>query len=150
MARFEGKNPSVQRDGGRALTAGTKLRQAGWRIIGRVAPTASHLVADIPQLRDRVRLNTDEVQALHAEIRTLRAQVDRLRSLPGELGAVRTQTLPLVDEVGVLRLDVQEARRLHQRVAELTDVVSEVLMRAADTHDARIESALTEFASSTF
>ena len=43
----------------------------------------------------------------------------------------------LVDRVDQLEREVQETRRLHQRLAELTDVVAEVLVPAADRDDAR-------------
>lgn len=49
-----------------------------------------------------------------------------------------------------LERDVQEAQRLHQRVAELTDVVAEVLVPAADRDDARVRAALAKYHETSF
>jgi hypothetical protein len=47
----------------------------------------------------------------------------------------------------VARLDreAQESRRLHQRLAELTDVVTEVLVPAADREDGKIREILSRY-----
>jgi hypothetical protein len=42
----------------------------------------------------------------------------------------------------VLEQEVQESRRLHKRVAELTDVLTELLVPAMDRDDERVRRAL--------
>ncbi|WP_342664832.1 DUF6752 domain-containing protein [Jongsikchunia kroppenstedtii] len=49
-----------------------------------------------------------------------------------------------------LEADVQQNRRLQQRVAELTDVVAEVLVPAADRDDDRIRSVLARYNQTSF
>jgi hypothetical protein len=49
-----------------------------------------------------------------------------------------------------LEQDVHETRRLHQRVAELTDVVAEILVPAADRDDDRIRAVLARYHQSSF
>lgn len=56
----------------------------------------------------------------------------------------------LREQVAELRGEVAETRRLHQRVAELTDVVAEVLVPIADRDDARVQKALETFARTSF
>lgn len=58
--------------------------------------------------------------------------------------AVRTaRRLP--ERLKQLERDVHETRRLHQRVAELTDVVAEILVPAADRDDDRIRAILAKY-----
>ncbi|OLF04744.1 hypothetical protein BLA60_39675 [Actinophytocola xinjiangensis] len=47
--------------------------------------------------------------------------------------------------VAELEVEVQETRRLHQRLAELTDVVTEVLVPAADREDEKIKKILASY-----
>ncbi|GAB10863.1 hypothetical protein GOARA_063_00620 [Gordonia araii NBRC 100433] len=49
-----------------------------------------------------------------------------------------------------LEREVQETQRLHQRVAELTDVVAEVLVPAADRDDKRIREVLAKYNETSF
>jgi len=56
----------------------------------------------------------------------------------------------LVDRVDQLEREVQETRRLHQRLAELTDVVAEVLVPAADRDDARLRATLEKYSKTSF
>lgn len=64
------------------------------------------------------------------------AQLEKLRR---ELAATKRRLAELEGQV-------QETRRLHQRVAELTDVVAEVLVPAADRDDARLRETLARYA----
>jgi coenzyme F420-reducing hydrogenase delta subunit len=56
----------------------------------------------------------------------------------------------LRDRVATLEQEVQEARRLHQRLAELTDVVTEVLVPAADRDDDKIRAILAKYNRTSF
>ena len=53
-------------------------------------------------------------------------------------------------QIDGLRAEIAETRRLHQRVAELTDLVAEVLVPVADRDDARVREALETFARTSF
>jgi adenine-specific DNA methylase len=52
----------------------------------------------------------------------------------------------LQERVTELEREIQESRRMQQRVAEIVDVVAEVLIPAADRDDERLKRALTDFA----
>lgn len=52
--------------------------------------------------------------------------------------------------VAELEAEIDETRRLHQRVAELTDAVAEILVPAVDRDDARVQKALQTFARTSF
>ncbi|MFC7754114.1 DUF6752 domain-containing protein [Tsukamurella soli] len=73
----------------------------------------------------------------------MRGRIDRLT------WAARTAR-QLPERLKQLERDVQENRRLHQRVAELTDVVAEVLVPAADRDDARIREVLAKYGETSF
>jgi hypothetical protein len=51
----------------------------------------------------------------------------------------------LHERIGVLEREVQEARQLNQRMAELTDVVAEVLVPAADRDDKVLAERLATY-----
>jgi TolA-binding protein len=70
-----------------------------------------------------------------------RTAVKRLASLTGVDEELRT----LRGRVERLEREVQESRRLHQRLAELTDVVTEILVPAADRQDDRIRELLEKY-----
>lgn len=59
---------------------------------------------------------------------------------------LRQQVGGLRREVEQLKDEVQEARRLNRRVAELTDIVEEVLLPAANRDDERLRRALDTYA----
>lgn len=67
-----------------------------------------------------------------SEVPELRQQVGRLRR---ELEKARQRITSLEEEI-------QESRRLNRRVAEITDVVQEVLLPAADRDDERLRRVL--------
>jgi hypothetical protein len=88
------------------------------------------------------------------DMETLKA---RLRGRSRELAkrvaratGVDTEVRRLLDRVDRLEREVQETRRLHQRLAELTDVVTEVLVPAADRDDDKIRAVLTKYNQSSF
>jgi hypothetical protein len=74
----------------------------------------------------------------------------RARLAYERLGAHRSQLAALRHRVGQLEAEVQEARALQQRVAELTDVVAEVLVPLADRDDERLKRALDGYARTSF
>lgn len=56
----------------------------------------------------------------------------------------------LLDRVAALEHEVQETRQLHQRLAELTDIVTEVLVPAADRDDDKISAILAKYNRTSF
>ncbi len=51
----------------------------------------------------------------------------------------------LWERVAMLENDVREARQLHRRLAELTDVVEELLVPIAQRDEARLEDVLERY-----
>jgi cell shape-determining protein MreC len=84
--------------------------------------------------------------------RQLRAALGRLRPAPrasqGDLDQLRATVAELREAVTVLEDEVQEARRLNRRLAEITDVVQELLLPAAQRDDARLSELLDSYTSS--
>jgi hypothetical protein len=52
--------------------------------------------------------------------------------------------------VAELEREVQESRRLQQRVAELTDVIAEILVPAANRDEDKLKAALKEYEHASF
>ena len=67
----------------------------------------------------------------------------RARRTRRELAALR-------ERVAVLEDEVKESRRLNRRVAELTDVVQELLLPEAQRDDKRLSERLEKYVSSSF
>ena len=76
------------------------------------------------------------VLASLSELPALRQEVGQLR---GDLDAARKR-------IATLEGEMQEARRLNRRVAEVTDVVQEVLIPAADRDEERLRERLDDYA----
>lgn len=76
-----------------------------------------------------VMASISEVPALRREIRQLREQLAATRGRVAELEA-----------------EMQEARRLNRRIAEVTDLVEEAVLPAADRDDDRLRRALDKYA----
>jgi hypothetical protein len=83
---------------------------------------------------DMETLNT----RLRGQARKAVRRVARAAGLDADIRQLR-------ERVEVLEREVQEARRLHQRLAELTDVVTEVLVPAADREDDKIRAILAKY-----
>ena len=62
-----------------------------------------------------------------------------------EVAAVRDEVTALRAEVSALSAELDEARRQHQRLAQLTDVVQELLLPAAVRDDARLAALLEQY-----
>jgi hypothetical protein len=88
---------------------------------------------DMEALKTRARAGS---RALSEQLARAAWAVRTARELPGRLKQ--------------LERDVQENRRLHQRVAELTDVVAEILVPAADRDDDRIRAVLAKYNQTSF
>jgi TolA-binding protein len=75
---------------------------------------------------------------LRAVVATQGRRVARIAGLDAELRTLHGR----IDE---LERELQEARLLNQRLAELTDVVAEVLVPAADRDDKKLAGLLTTY-----
>jgi hypothetical protein len=83
------------------------------------------------------------METLNAHPRALAKRlIRRLAKAIGVLG--------VLDRMDRLEHEIQETRRLHQRLAELTDVVTEVLVPAADRDDDRIREVLAKYHRTSF
>lgn len=58
---------------------------------------------------------------------------------------VRRHRIGLRARVVALEAEVQENRQLHRRLAELTDVVAELLVPVADRDGARVDELLADY-----
>jgi hypothetical protein len=74
----------------------------------------------------------------------MKLHVPRLRRTPteGVDPTARRHTRRLEARVAALEEAVEESRRLNQRLADVIDVVTEVLVPAADRDDERLAEAL--------
>jgi hypothetical protein len=112
-----------------------------WAVRRALAPAALEFGGEVRGLLERV-------SALESENSALRAQVGQLDDLRRENADLRDrltaveERLGTVDElatlVGSLREGLLEERRLHLRVAELADVVTELVL---PLHDREIDPA---------
>jgi hypothetical protein len=66
----------------------------------------------------------------------------------GEQPIRRRQVKMLRERVEVLEDEVQECRRLNRRVAELTDIVQELLIPLADRDEKAVRQKLEQYSSS--
>ena len=86
------------------------------------------------------RLVTPEVGVLRDEVTELRVAVarqgDDLVGLRDALQGSEAERVRLAERVGTLDADLDEARRLNVRLAELTDLVTEVVL---PLHDREID-----------
>ncbi|WP_246142781.1 DUF6752 domain-containing protein [Nocardioides rubriscoriae] len=79
--------------------------------------------------------------------RTLAAARARVVVARDRYERLRRRRLGLRDRVAGLEVEVQENRQLQRRVAELTDVVAELLLPVADRDEARVREALADYRS---
>jgi hypothetical protein len=75
--------------------------------------------------------------------RTPRELVARLRGRADDDAAPAGDS-PLAARVAALEAAVEESRQLSQRLADVIDVVTEVLVPAADRDDERLRAALAD------
>jgi hypothetical protein len=57
----------------------------------------------------------------------------------------RRHRVGLRSRVVALEAEVQENRQLHRRIAELTDVVAELLLPVADRDETRVQEVLADY-----
>jgi len=67
---------------------------------------------------------------------------DQVAALREEIALLRKQTKSLRAQVSELQTEVQECRRMNRRIAELTDVVEELLVPAANRNETVLQERL--------
>lgn len=72
----------------------------------------------------------------------MKAQAARLLEL---IVPARARLRELSERVEKLEVEVQETRRFNRRLAEIADVVEEILVPAADRDDERLRRLLDEY-----
>jgi antitoxin (DNA-binding transcriptional repressor) of toxin-antitoxin stability system len=75
----------------------------------------------------------------------LRAVVAKQGRRVARIVGVDEEIRRLHERIAVLEREVQESRQLNQRMAELTDVVAEVLVPAADRDDKVLAEKLANY-----
>lgn len=122
------------------------IRQVTRRIAERLAPTVMASISDIPRLRAQVRQARQRATAATDRTRALRQRVAKLerRRLAAAERQLR-QLSQLNNRVERLETELRLERQLNRRVAEVTDVVQEVLLPAATRDDDRIRQALDRY-----
>lgn len=119
-----------------------QLRAVGRRLAERLAPTVMASISDVPRLRAQVEQANHRAATAERHTQALRKRVKKLEDDRGAERHIRE----LRDRVASLEGEIQEARRLNRYVAEVTDVVQEVLLPAADRDDDRLREFLTRYA----
>jgi flagellar biosynthesis/type III secretory pathway chaperone len=76
----------------------------------------------------------------------LRTKLSRGRSRLKEAGTVRVDMVKLAARVTELEAEVQECRQLNLRLAELTDVVQELLLPVSQRDEARVAELMERYA----
>ncbi|MGY1692178.1 DUF6752 domain-containing protein [Geodermatophilus sp. SYSU D01105] len=121
--------------------AGRHLNGPVWAVRRALAPEALEFGGEVRGLLERASALESEVEALRARVGELEDRQRESADLRDRLTAVE-ERLGKVDElaalVGTLREGLLEERRLHLRVAELADVVTELVL---PLHDREIDPA---------
>lgn len=120
-----------------------QLRAGGRRLAERLAPTVMDSLSTLPRLR---------TQAKEAHHRATTAN-ERIRALENRVTNIENTGHPANDEaisalrqrIAALEAEVQEARRLNRHVAEVTDVVQEILLPAENRDDDRLREVLDRY-----
>lgn len=121
-----------------------QLRAAGRRVVERIAPTATASISSVPHVRARLKQVADRASTAMQRTRSLENRVDKLEK-SGPPQANNKQLRALQERVANLEAEIQETRRLNRYVAEVTDIVQEVLLPAADRDEERLKKLLTRY-----
>jgi hypothetical protein len=91
------------------------------------------------------------METLKSRLRAVVArQGRRVAQISGLDAEMRAEFQVMRERIEVLEREVQEGRVLNQRLAELTDVVSEVLVPAADRDDKKLATLLATYNTDSF
>ena len=76
----------------------------------------------------------------------LRTTLSKGRSRLKQAGTVRVDMVKLAARVSELEAEVQECRQLNLRLAELTDIVQELLLPASQRDQDKVDELLARYA----
>jgi flagellar biosynthesis/type III secretory pathway chaperone len=76
----------------------------------------------------------------------LRTKLSKGRSRLKQAGGARVDMVKLAARVTELEAEVQECRQLNLRLAELTDIVQELLLPVSQRDQAKVEELLARYA----
>jgi flagellar biosynthesis/type III secretory pathway chaperone len=76
---------------------------------------------------------------------SLRSRLTKGRSRIKEAGGVRVDMVKLAARVTELEAEVHECRQLNLRLAELTDIVQELLLPVSQRDEARVDELLQRY-----
>lgn len=107
-----------------------ELRAAGRRFTERIAPVMASL-SEVPRLRAQAQQATRRANHAARQMQALRKRIEHLEN-----------------RVKHLEDDMREARQLNRHIAELTDVVQEVLLPATNRDDTGLTELLDKYADS--
>lgn len=93
----------------------------------------------------QTRLRTAVSSARRRSRTALDRHTQRLDNQAGRLRRLEQQVQQQAARIAELEAEAQEARRLNKRIAELTDVVAEVVLPADQRDDARVQTLMTSF-----
>lgn len=80
-----------------------------------------------------------------AAARARLGNLQRQASGRGEAGALPDRVAALEDQVVALEAELSDNRALHRRLAELTDVVTELCVPLAERDEARVDEVLDRY-----
>ena len=134
-----------------------RIRSAGWRVHGnlediRATRQQGRMPGEVPA-EELLDVATGAIVALLLELRDAHSRSDPQRAEPpkgvGLLDLRGRKATALFDELDgrldAIEHDIQESRRLHERVASLSDLVSELLLPAYDQDVPTLQQALRDY-----
>lgn len=120
-----------------------RLRASGRRLAERLAPTVMDSLGTLPRVRTQAQEAHHRATTASERIRALENRVEKIEK--ARPTAAAEQISALQRRVASLEAEVQEARRLNRHVAEVTDVVQEVLLPTANRDDDRLREVLDKY-----
>ncbi len=120
-----------------------QIRVGARRLAERLAPTVMASISDIPRLRTQLWEAQQRASTATKRTQALRKRVDKVERRRN--AAAERQIRQLQDRVARLETELKLERQLSRHVAEVTDVVQEVLLPAANRDDDRLREALERY-----
>ncbi|WP_157361813.1 DUF6752 domain-containing protein [Haloechinothrix halophila] len=120
-----------------------QLRAGARRLAEQLAPTVMASISDVPRLRAEVRQAQQRAATATKRTMALRHRVEKLERR--RHAAAERQIRQLQDRVASLETELRLERQLNRHVAEVIDVVQEVLLPATSRDDDLLREALDRY-----
>lgn len=120
-----------------------RIQAGARRLAGWLAPSVMASISEIPRLRAQVREAQQRAATATKRTQALRKRVEKVER--HRHAAAERQIRQLQDRVARLETELKLERQLSRHVAEVTDVVQEVLLPAASRDDDRLREALERY-----